>query len=482
MATADNRSEWVLFRSLGITFALLLAYLVWGLPYFPTQDGPSHLYNSWVMTVVGDPAYPLITDAYSVRRELFPNWAGQAILYSLMQITSPAVAEKILFSLLLWGLPAAVFALARAVGGSREEGGPPWWSLLGFFFALNHPLHKGFQNHGLGLILYVLILAWWWRNNRRGWTAPRIIILDILLIAAYFCHLVPFFISLFSLAVLELLSGDTRANRLRFLAGLAPAGLLFLYYLLAFREPAAVRWPGEEQLRVKAVYLLKSGMLMGFARREGWYIAFSLLLGLGVIREIISPSKTARKSCLPPLLAAGLILVYFISPDQIGRGRYLNMRLALYPLFPLLAWLSSPRKRWPKIALICLISLFNFIHWQESLAAHREINRHYRRIVDRAAEIPDHSFVITARKFKRGHQQLRPLLHAVGYGIIGRDIVNLGNYEARLPYFPVKWNREVEFRWPVFHLSAAGDDYRIIPLERTPERENYYRALVTAAP
>ena len=137
---------------------------------------------------------------------------------------------------------------------------------------------------------------------------------------------------------------------------------------------------------------------------------------------------------------------------------------------------------WVKIILIALIVLFNLVHWKESLDAHRTINRHYHQIVDRAAEIPEHSFVIPARKFKRGHQQLRPLLHAVGYGIIGRDIVNLGNYEARLPYFSIQWNREVEFQWPVFHLSAAGSDYLLTPLDRTASRESDYRALISPGP
>ncbi len=479
MTARNGRPERIAFRLLWAFFALLLLYLVWGLPYFPTQDGPSHLYNAWVMTAIGDPAYPLVTGAYGVDRKLFPNWAGQAILSTLIRVTSPAIAEKTLFSLLVLGIPAATLVLARTVGRGRGEGEPPWWSLLGFFFALNHPLHKGFENHGLGLIVYIFILAWWWRNRRPGWTVFRVAILNILLAAAYFCHIVPFLVSLLSVAALEIFSGHSRAVRIRFLAGLTPAGLLLVYYLFAFREPAAINWPGADELRMKTLYLLKSGMLMGFSRREGWYIALSLLLGLGVIRELTARPASPKENRLLPLLSAGLIVLYLVTPDQIGRGRYLNMRLALYPLFPLLAWLSPPKQPPLKIILIVLIALFNLVHWQESLAAHRTINRHYRRIVSLAGQIPEHSFVITARKFKRGHQQLRPLLHAVGYGIVGRDIVNLGNYEARLPYFPVRWNREVEFSWPVFHLSAAGNDYILTPLEKTAPRERYYRSLVT---
>lgn len=344
MAAAEKQSEWIVFRLLWVGFALLLLYLVWGLPYFPTQDGPSHLYNAWVMTVLGDPAYPLLTEAYSLRGELFPNWAGQAILSGLIRVTSPAIAEKMLFSLLVLGLPAATLILAHSVNRGRVDPDPPWWSLLGFFFALNHPLHKGFQNHGLGLILFLLILSWWWRNRQRGWTWMGIIILDTLLLTTYFCHIVPFLISLVSLTALELCSGDTRQNRLWVLAGLAPVGLLLLYYLSTFGEPAAFSWPEADGLWIKTLYLLKAGMLMGFSRREVWYIALSLLLGLGVIRELTARPAAPKENRLLPLLSAGLILLYFISPDQIGRGRYLNMRLALYPLFPLLAWLSPPKK------------------------------------------------------------------------------------------------------------------------------------------
>ncbi|HDL65236.1 MAG TPA: hypothetical protein ENH12_07595, partial [Proteobacteria bacterium] len=152
--TKDNL-EWIIYWGLVILFSLILIYLIWAPAYFPSQDGPSHLYNAWIMTELGNPDYPLINSSYCIRRELFPNWMGYAVMFSLMHIFSPITTEKLWLTLIILGLPAGVIYLSRAVAAGIKNPSVPWWTLLGFFFALNHPLYRGFQNHGMGLVIFV---------------------------------------------------------------------------------------------------------------------------------------------------------------------------------------------------------------------------------------------------------------------------------------------------------------------------------------
>jgi hypothetical protein len=486
MIKIKNNSEWIIYWGLAGLFSVILLCLIWVPSYFPSQDGPSHLYNAWIMKALGNPEFPLINSSYDMRWGLFPNWTGHAVIFLLMHIFSPITAEKIWLSLIILGLPAGVIYLSRAVAHGSKNATVPWWTLLGFFFTLNHPLYKGFQNHGMGLVLFIFILAYFWKNNIRGWSALRLLVLNILLISTYFCHIVPFVLSLMAMVILRLCNRESINNNLRFFAALIPMGLLLLYYRYSYPVQYRLRLPGWYYLKKEALYLLQGKMLTGFNRHDSWYIALSVLIGIGIIGMLWSiaagagSSKPGDKRNQLIILVLFLSVVYFISPDAIGGGKYLNMRLALYPLFPLIVWLKAPRNMPLRILLICAIILLTVTHFRESFSAQKEINKHYNRIVQLARELPDDSFAAAARNFPEWNQRLRPILHAISYGIIGRDIVNLTNYEARLPYFPIKWKIRPELKWPIYYLEAAADDYTISPLDKTkfPE-ELFYSKILT---
>ena len=133
-----------------------------------------------------------------------------------------------------------------------------------------------------------------------------------------------------------------------------------------------------------------------------------------------------------------------------------------------------------RICLICAIFILNLAHFEEKQSIQRQINKHYNRIVYLANTIPDHSFAATARFLPKGREKLRPVLHTISYGIIGRDIVNLTNYEARLPYFPIKWKRKPPLKWPIYSLTRTADDYTITPLDRKEfSAEFFYSKILT---
>jgi hypothetical protein len=57
---------------------------------------------------------------------------------------------------------------------------------------------------------------------------------------------------------------------------------------------------------------------------------------------------------------------------------------------------------------------------------------------------------------------ISPLLHAICYGLIGKDCIYLNNYEATLAYFPIKRNpADVPKVRTVCGIRYADNDYRI---------------------
>src|SRR5260370_12005925 len=95
--------------------AVIAVVPIWSAHYFPTVDGPSHLYNSWLLQQLLNGNH-LVTQWYAIDWRPNPNWTGHIVLALLVSILPPPIAEKILvtglvllFAAPMWlspGLPA----------------------------------------------------------------------------------------------------------------------------------------------------------------------------------------------------------------------------------------------------------------------------------------------------------------------------------------------------------------------------------------
>src|SRR2546423_563630 len=98
---------------------LLLAALtlipVWAFHYFPSTDGGAHLANADVLLQSLQPAATAYHKYYQFSHRPLPNSLGHFLLALLMLVTKPAVAEKVLVSGYVIGLPLAVRYGLRAV-------------------------------------------------------------------------------------------------------------------------------------------------------------------------------------------------------------------------------------------------------------------------------------------------------------------------------------------------------------------------------
>ena len=93
---------------LGILLLLVHLLPVWIVTYFPTQDGPSHIYNAQVFKDYHDHQNYRIRDVYQLNLTLFPNWASHLLLAFLMYFFPPLICEKIVLSLCVLGLPLSL--------------------------------------------------------------------------------------------------------------------------------------------------------------------------------------------------------------------------------------------------------------------------------------------------------------------------------------------------------------------------------------
>src|SRR5215510_16482645 len=97
-------------------FAFLLAALVapvWSLSAFLTQDGPSHVYNAFLLFHLDETPF---RDHFTLGSLLQPTWPSHFLLGGLLRVFSPPTADKLIASACLLIVPLSFrYLLTRVV-------------------------------------------------------------------------------------------------------------------------------------------------------------------------------------------------------------------------------------------------------------------------------------------------------------------------------------------------------------------------------
>ncbi|HTM50165.1 MAG TPA: hypothetical protein VL285_15845 [Bryobacteraceae bacterium] len=437
--------------------AFFLAQLapVWALPYFPTQDGPSHLENSNILLLLLRGGAPAFSQYFSINTAPTPNWLGHAALAGLMLLAGPLIAEKLLLTVYIVALPLAVRYAFRA---ARPEAGP--LAVLSFPFLYNCLLHYGFYNFCLSIALFFVALGY--RRGRKGdsgWkeTAALAAILAVL----YGCHVVSWALALLAMVILRPRQAVPLA-----LAAAPSAGMAIWFF--AGRHggsagpavPLAARWSGLWHF---------STAVSSYGAPDQWIgTAFALFL---LCAAIVCAAKG------PALFSALLLIFYFAIPPQAFGGMFLLERLNLYFFLSLLPWIAE--RDWSRgarrilvagAALFCLALLALNMPW------YLEANRLIAEFLSGAGHVRTGSVFVPLIYEARGPGPMRrlygePLRHTSGYLAVLRGAVNLDNYEAQTDLFPVKFRPDhnpgvlvgaMEESPPRVHLDPSRIDYVVV--------------------
>ena len=78
-----------------IAIVILQLVPIWSVHYLPTVDGPSHVYNAWVLHELVSGRSAFLSQTFRVNWSPQPNWIGSAVMALLMTIVPPTIAEKI---------------------------------------------------------------------------------------------------------------------------------------------------------------------------------------------------------------------------------------------------------------------------------------------------------------------------------------------------------------------------------------------------
>lgn len=442
-------------------------------PRFVSQDGPAHVGNAFALANYFSPDLPGLREYFVLNLRPFPNWTAHVVLALLLKVAAPAVAERLLVAGLVVSLPLAVRYALRGI--SRPAG---VLALAAFPFAYSFPTHMGFYSFGWGLSVAFLLIGFWLRR-RDAMSGSAGLALAVIALALYFCHLVPLLLGAITLLAA---SGSSAAWALRLepaarrrawrstgitCLALSPAVGLSAWFLATARE-AGPAW--REPLAGVVGKLLCLDALVSFDPIE---VPLAALLATLILGHAVLGLR--RRAADPPGLSWGLGLaagvtlgVYLLAPSRAGGGSYIKERVALFFFLSLLPWIASrsfSRREHLRLAgAVTVLSLALVAsRWNAYAASNLELNDYLSCAQELKANHTLFSMPFSTRVrglATRDIGRVRPLLHASGYLVAERHLVDLKDYEAARDHFPLRYAPE---RSPFLYLAANEDAMKSEP-------------------
>jgi hypothetical protein len=408
------RERWVLVLFVAVAALHLLPVL--RVELIPTVDGPSHVYNAQVLRELAKGTQEFAR-VFAVNTRLNPNWLGHLVLM--------ASSEKVLF-----GAIVLLF-----LSGCWRLGGA--WAFLAMPLSYHLLLQMGFYNYALAVALSLHAIASWWRGE-------RIWITSLWMFFCALAHPLPVAVAVVFIGIAWLMGDDRRWIRL--IPLIAPILIVGIFLLRPEHPGGTWTWKGallfQPLLRVILLYTFEPRQIV-------FGTVLGVIYGLLIIATIAIDGWKARPAFAVLTIAA--IAMYLAAPVSEQEGLVLKARLLIFPFVIILPWLTPRLLRAPLIIALALVATANVFYlracWKESAKVMQ------RAIEPFAAAQPNRTLIALMRDRAAPNAQLLYLWHVVSYAAARHHLIDLGDYEASMAFFPVVYRPNVR-RPSMFDLET----------------------------
>ncbi len=433
--------------------------LVWTLPWFPTQDGPAHVYNLVIL-------HDLLNGGkdwgnfFTYKLSAVPNLGFNLLSYPLLVFLPPLIVEKIFVSLyiLLMGICVPVFlkTFERAVFPL---------AFLVFPVIFNFTLLMGFYSYVIAVPFFILAFSMAWKIRGKS-SVCRFTCLNLTGVVLFYLHLIPFVFFLTSLCAIVMAEQPGVKGKMTNLAKLSfimsPCLLQLVLYLGQGKRIRTIDFSylfsqGRNADLIKDLISFSTmshsplhalpAKLLAFA-----FLFFLLLFIFGKLHEKKLQVPAGEKTLF--WLISALTITYFLAPFRFGEGSFFNQRfpwVIFLIALPLLRIPASPLLRCFSLSLVAGVVGLNFA--VDAFLLQQQNIRVEKFVSGLSAGLPKGALVMT---FKTEDEWYRidVLMHAASYyGILG-GCVDIGNYEASFDLFPVHFKKNL----PAFPLLDQIDE------------------------
>lgn len=427
--------------------------------YFPTMDGPAHLYNSNLITHLLFEDNQQLHEFYKLNTIAVPNWIGHFIL-SFFNLFLPAfLAEKILLLIYFVGLPYSFRRLIITINPKAV-----FVSYFIFPFTYSFLFLLGFYNFSLALIFLFIILNFWLKNEDKNMNVRQMIVLFLLLTLTYFSHVFIFVLSLLILGLRvvfttlikfiynsekstsEIISVFIKKSGFILIAALVPITLFLIYY---FNQDSVSSYSYLDKkelmlqfINLKSLIVYSPLVEQAYTRKIFYLVAlltvYALTVSIFKINEsIIESSKVKKGDSYFWFFVVILILALFLTvPDSDGDAGYISFRLGYIAYLLVFIWFSYfIFKKWLTYVVVVVLIGFNLKLVDFYSTVLKDLNKIALDVEATAELIEPNSVVLPINS---SSNWLMP--HFSNYLGIEKPMVILENYEASTGYFPVNWN------------------------------------------
>jgi hypothetical protein len=475
----NNFKNWLTERNLFYAVLAVNLAMLCTVKYYPTMDGPSHLYNANLIKhlLIGDS--PVVNRFFELNRALPPNWTSSFILAGFRFIFPAWVAEKALLFFYLVGISVSFRLLIRQLNPANAG-----LSIIIFPFAYSFLFHLGFYNYSLSFVFLFLSLYYWLKSYKQQ-SFLKYLCMFALISLTYLSAILTFFFLGFCLGMLaiafaakEYFEGDKvkpilqkliRHLLLLFLIS-APALVSAVFFLKTtsffstpeqFSAGELTKWLND--VRCLIVYDYKGDEMI---TEQFLHISIAILAISFFVRFYskgaflyISKFGWGDLFVIPMLIT---VILFYTVPNGEGAGM-MSDRFCLLAYMFFIIWVSSQSlpKRVTYIFMILTIGFHFVLLFSRCNGTIKNLNKDAEIICNASKCIKENSVVLTVNM---SNHWIEPNFD--NYFGVDKPMVVLHNYEASVGWFPVRWNKK---RMPRVRL---GDSDSICGINWSSNRKN----------
>lgn len=429
--------------------------------YFPTLDGPAHLYNSQLINSLLFDDNTILSRFFIFNQELVPNWSGHIILSFFNLFLPGFVAEKVLLLFYMIGLPLSFRSLTKTILPSNS-----YLSYLIFPFTYSFVFFLGFYNFSIALVFMFIALNYWIKHEANLFSIKKIAILFLLFILTYFSHIFVFSILIFIIVfyifmcgIIKIINDSSIKNEiliitfrnlgLLLLSSFIPLIFLFLYFYsrsntgnnIFISNLELINWI----IKIRPIITFSSLVEEAYTKKIFYIISSVCIIALyNRINEIRLKAKFSFKNTIRVtdvwlLVSIAILFLYFKLPDSDGSAGYVSTRLGLMFYLFLIIWLSSQNfSKWYSIIVVIAVLYCHFKLNIYYTSTTKNLNKVAIECENASNHINPYCIVLPLNYSENWF-----FSHFSNYLGVDKPMIILENYECGTGYFPLKWNENL---------------------------------------
>lgn len=439
----------------GVFYALLLfsVLLLFTVKFYPSMDGPCHLYNSNLISHLLKGNITIINNYFILNKFPIPNWTSYLILSFFSSFLPAWLAEKILLLFYFVGLSLSFRFLIKQLCPDNIG-----LSVIIFPFTYSFLFHLGFYNYSLSFIFLFFALGYWLKFEEEE-SLRKYFVLFTTITLTYLSALLSFIFLGFCLGLFIIAYSiksyskgiDPRQIRkkltkqLFLLLVISLPVLIFsaIFIKSTFFFPSnerhtigeLVKWLNDVRCIIVYDYDGEGKITEQFLHILIAIIAISLYIRFYKKDATNNISKFSKSDVfiIPILLT---LICFFIVPNGANAGMMSDRFCLLAYMFFIVWGVSQPIPKRLVSFFVVLIVIFHLgLLMKRQNGALRGLDKDAKLIYDTSNYIEKNSIVLPVNM---SENWIEP--HFSNYLGVDKPMIILENYEASVGWFPVLWN------------------------------------------